>query len=346
MRLFPEDADVRALGIESTFSPRLTVEARNERGESLSGRVSYRRIDQISGLTGARVELGVLPLQAKDVPPGYLRIVVEIDGGGFREFTRWLRRGVKDYRINAQVRAEHADLTAGMVRIEAADLRIPDRPECRCSNREKTIHVPAFWIDVAEVSNGEYRRFVEATNHPPPLGWRYIDDHARYADLPVVYVSWEDARAYAEWAGKRLVSHPEWDLAGRGTGAWLFPWTDEVAPEYRGNTLAPYEPAEGEAKDTPRYLHWAAPVRSHDDARTPSGLFHMLGNVTEWTESVLAEEIDGRWHIDPLSRFVLGSAWFAKARLGATLDRHEKGDLTRKNASHYRGFRCARSDSP
>ena len=63
---------------------------------------------------------------------------------------------------------------------------------------------PAFYIDVHPVSNAEYALFVAATGHTPPQHWEDGKFPEQLADHPVVFVTWKDAAAYAEWAGKML----------------------------------------------------------------------------------------------------------------------------------------------
>ncbi len=107
-------------------------------------------------------------------------------------------------------------------------------------------HTEPFLIDRREVTNAEYRRFVEhvkatgdsSMEHPdaPPLkdhvpeGWQFPELSAD--DQPVVGVDWFDAYAYAKWVGKRLPSETEWEKAARGMDAHRYPWGDDP-PERR-----------------------------------------------------------------------------------------------------------------
>ena len=74
--------------------------------------------------------------------------------------------------------------------------------------------VSSFYMDVYEVTNAQYRKFMLATGHPEPEYW----DNSKYnqPNQPVVGVNWEDAAAYAKWAGKRLPTEKEWEWAARG----------------------------------------------------------------------------------------------------------------------------------
>jgi formylglycine-generating enzyme required for sulfatase activity len=95
---------------------------------------------------------------------------------------------------------------------------------------------------------------------------------AALANHPVVYVDLNDARAYAAWAGKRLPTEPEWQLAAQGTDVRQWPW---------GGEMDPRQPDGTKVNTTGATL----PVRSLPDGKSPFGCYHMSGNVYEWTES-------------------------------------------------------------
>jgi formylglycine-generating enzyme required for sulfatase activity len=152
-----------------------------------------------------------------------------------------------------------------------------------------------FLVDEAPVSNAEYRRFLERTGYRPRDASRFLahwDSGVmpdRVADLPVVFVDLDDARAYARWAGKRLLTEPEWQLAAQGLDGREWPW----GPAFDVRRCAP-------AGAGP------APVRSFPEGRSPFGCYHMSGNVWEWTESE-RDDRHTRWAI------VRGGSWFRPA---------------------------------
>lgn len=131
------------------------------------------------------------------------------------------------------------------------------------------VYLDAFFIDAYEVTNAQYRKFMDATNHQAPREWNNPNFNA--ANHPVVGVTWHDAIAYATWVGKRLPTETEWEKAARGgIIGRRYPWGNELKQNdanYNGV---------GE-KDQWSYT---SPVGSF----TPNdyGLYDMVGNACEW----------------------------------------------------------------
>ena len=154
-------------------------------------------------------------------------------------------------------------------------------------NPVHTAVVAPFFIDIAPVTCSDYARFVSATGHRAPKDWRDGRMVPSRADHPVVWLSWSDAAAYAEWAGKRLPTESEWELAARGTDGRQYPWGDDFDGS-RCNCRAT-----GIGRTTP--------VRRFPDGVSPAGCYDMAGNAWEWTAS---------WHGPDRQRRVLrGGAW-------------------------------------
>ena len=139
----------------------------------------------------------------------------------------------------------------------------------------RVVFVDAFYIDKYEVTNKQYAKFISETGHRTP---KFGDDAMlNVPDQPVVGVNWEDAEAYAAWAGKRLPSASEWEKAARGIGGRLYPWGDA------------YDAARGNFDDDGKmdgssdgYAMTPAPVGSFIEGISPYGLHDMAGNVWEW----------------------------------------------------------------
>lgn len=183
-----------------------------------------------------------------------------------------------------------------------------------------------FFIDKYEVTCGEYARFLAETNHPRlPLGWRARSCPDSSGRLPVRGLSWDDASAYALWAGKRLPTEEEWELAARGTDARRYPWGDDWRP---GLANADGRPG-------------AAEVGQHGGA-SPSGAFDMVGNVWEWTASQPAAYPGGPALTLKAGDFrvIRGGAWSTPKSQATTTYR---GYLERGSGDVDKtGFRCAK----
>ena len=139
----------------------------------------------------------------------------------------------------------------------------------------QTVFVAAFYIDKYEVTNKQYAKFLSETRHRKPKFWN--DPGLNAADQPVVGVSWEDAEAYAVWAGKRLPTASEWEKAARGTDGRLYPWGNDYDAA-RGN----FDDGGSMDGSTDGYAMASAPVGNFTSGLSPYGLHDMAGNVWEW----------------------------------------------------------------
>lgn len=134
------------------------------------------------------------------------------------------------------------------------------------------VEIKPFFLDFNEVTNQSYAKFIEATGRRAPKNWKYNGSFMPdEATVPVTYVTWEDATAYAKWADKRLPTEAEWEYAARGgEQGHLYPWGNEWRTGYANIDR------KGQAKP--------APVRSFNKDVSPFGVFDMAGNVSEWVQ--------------------------------------------------------------
>jgi hypothetical protein len=350
--LFPGDLELqRLVTAESTF-PTVSVEARAADGSPSPAEVFASEIDVPSSAIGPPRRLGETPLRGAALPPGYYRITVVLASGAFREIPVYLGPATMDLELRVEERPDEASLTSGMVRIATPGDRyvFVDGISEPGGFAGRSVSLPPFWIDEVEVSNAQYHAFVTATGHPLPRYWLGIEDIpaflAQYADHPAVGVCWIDAAAYATWAGKRLPTAAEWQRAAGGLDNWPFPYSSDPDAPPRGNVLAPAIVDYSTAGSWADYLVHAAPVRSFPEARSPEGLYHMYGNVSEYTESMAFSSVS-RGVALPLafSRWTFGARWNAAASR-MTMRAPQYVEIGPENSPQYTGFRCARSDRP
>jgi formylglycine-generating enzyme required for sulfatase activity len=135
------------------------------------------------------------------------------------------------------------------------------------------VQLNEFWIDQLEVTNGMYALCVNAgaCKLPVKLNSDNRSDYygnAEFQDYPVVYVTWYDANAYCQWAGRRLPTEAEWERAARGDTLINYPWGNEPPNELYAN-------ANNVLSDTSR-------VGSYPAGMSQFGALDMGGNVWEW----------------------------------------------------------------
>ncbi len=247
----------------------------------------------------------------------------------------------------------------GMVLIPAGEFQMGSNdPEAGDDEQPvHTVYVDAFFMDETEVTNAQYKEFIDAN---PGWGKRRIDGafhNGNYlkhwngdeyprtkSNHPVVYVSWYAAMAYAQWAGKRLPTEAEWEYAARGgLRGQKYPWWGDVIDGGRANY-------NNHVKDTTAVRKYGA---------NDYGLFDMAGNVWEWC----LDEYDKGYYLrspreNPLSgaptidwviinftnvktkRVLRGGSWLNGPGVVRVANR---GRFSPSNTNNSNGFRCARS---
>jgi formylglycine-generating enzyme required for sulfatase activity len=166
-----------------------------------------------------------------------------------------------DTKFRAALALNPPSDTPVYVWIEAGEFTMGEDSEAH------TVEVDGFWMGRTEVTNAQYIRCIEAEVCDPPHNRRY--ENPDLAIYPVTDVQWDQAKQYAEWVGGRLPTEAEWEKACRGTDEWIYPW---------GNDPPTYEKANfdynvGDIAKVGSYLAGA------------NGLYDMIGNVWEWTNS-------------------------------------------------------------
>ena len=235
---------------------------------------------------------------------------------------------------------------------EGVDVQYPWEPSAR-RYHEHRMHIQSFWIDKYPVTNAEFKKFVDAAHYQPADRHNFLRDwkHGMYPDgwdkKPVTWVSLEDARAYAKWAGKRLPNEWEWQYAAQGTDGRKYPWGNCDLP-FRGATgclagSANVSPVP--APDTGRVIQPPSDVDAHPAGASPFGVFDLVGNVWQWTDEYVDEHtraaiLRGGSHYQPQ-----GARWYFPQAY--ELSEHGKYLLMAPSLDRSAaiGFRCV-EDAP
>ena len=184
----------------------------------------------------------------------------------------------------------------------------------------KKTSLPAFYIDINLVTNRKYHDYMRATGAASPGHWIDRNLPQGMEEYPAVNITWEEASAYAQWAGKRLPSVAEWERAARGSDERPYPWGDEFDP-LRCNTS---ESGIGELTVTGRYPRGVSPY----------GCYDMIGNVVQWCED--AGEVPGE---NATGKAVCGIPWDQPA---ATTGCWNVEFRKQRRRSRRCGFRCVK----
>lgn len=195
-----------------------------------------------------------------------------------------------------------------------------------------TVFLDGYWIDRTEVTNGKYRECVEAGGCDEPGGSYY--GISGYEDHPVVNVSWNDAAAYCEWAGRRLPSEAEWEKAARGVDGRTYPWGEGIDCEH-----AQYWGCSGEI----------IPAGSLSAGASPYGALDMAGNVDEWVADWYGDEyyasspgVNPQGPTSGSYRVLRGGSWGDSGRYVRSASRFRFW-FNPDESNDYIGVRCALS---
>lgn len=196
--------------------------------------------------------------------------------------------------LNAPVDVSAKNVEAGEERVSPVDgmiqVYIPQGSfqmggiDPRAGSDEKPLHkvdMKGYWIDKVEVTNAMYLLCVQAGACNPPQALAsetrpsYFNN-PEYNNFPVVNVTWDSAKQYCTWAGRRMLTEAEWEYAARGNTINTYPWGDQKPDASRAN----FNYMVGDTNM----------VGSYPSGASPFGVLDMSGNVMEWIQDFYGTE--------------------------------------------------------
>ena len=213
------------------------------------------------------------------------------------------------------------------------DVQYPWENAPRRFHREQ-LHMKDFYIDRTPVTNSEFKKFLDATRYHPADDHNFLRHWSNgtvpegTGNEPVTWISIEDARAYAAWAGKRLPHDWEWQYAAQGSDGRLYPWGNE----WNDRAIPP--------TDHGRTMRAPTSVDAFPAGASAFGALDMAGNVSQWTDEFRDDHtreaiLRGGAFYQPR-----GSIWYFPQTY--RLDEHQKYLLMSpgRDRAGTIGFRC------
>jgi len=220
-------------------------------------------------------------------------------------------------------------IPAGMAFVPGGEFTMgSDNTYLEDHQNSKPVHletVKAFYMDITEVTNEEYKKFIDAEKHSTPPDWTDGTFPAGKARFPVTGVTWDDANDYAKWADKRLPTEAEWEFAARGTTGQKYPWGKRWKPgmENSDRTRAMREVGRSKGK-------------------SPFGMVDMAGNAWEWTASDFVQYPGGKLKEEvPGAKVIRGGSYLSDKDLATTSYRFPWLPRGAKSYSET-SFRCVK----
>jgi len=213
------------------------------------------------------------------------------------------------------------------------DVQYPWEDIPRRTHRHR-VPVRGFYIDRAPVTNADFKKFLDDAHYHPADDHNFLRDWKNgtylegWANKPVTWVSIEDARAYAAWAGKRLPHEWEWQYAAQSADGRLYPWGNDWNPRAMSST------DRGHSRRPP------ADVDAFPQGASPFGVLDLEGNVSQWTDEYRDEHTRAAIVRGGASYQPLGSLWYFPQSY--RLDEHQKYLLMSpgRDRAGTIGFRC------
>jgi formylglycine-generating enzyme required for sulfatase activity len=223
--------------------------------------------------------------------------------------------------------ASNANEPVGMARVPGGEFMMGRDDGDEYERPAHNVTVNPFFVDLNEVTRQKYLEFVRKTGHAAPANWVNKLFPTGTGQQPVTDVTWDDANAYAKWAGKRLPTEEEWEFAARGTDGRRYPWGND------------WRSGNANADDASKTL---ADVGSFKGA-SPYGVMDMVGNAWEWTATKLVAYPGGKLSKQASEdlRVIRGGS-FTESKDEATTT-YRRGYPARGNYDYANtGFRCVK----
>lgn len=217
---------------------------------------------------------------------------------------------------------------AGMVYVPGGEFMMGRDDDDEYERPAHKVTVKPFFIDIYEVTNEEYMKFVRETDWLPPTTWANENYSPGAGRKPVTGVTWDDASAYAKWAGKRLPTEEEWEFAARGTEGRRYAWGNEWRKGLAN--------ANGESTGIVEVGTFAG--------ASAFGVYDMIGNAWEWTASRLSAYPRGRLPESPPADAKVIRGGNFKSSIKEATTTYRMGLLRTNDPSAYTttGVRCVK----
>jgi formylglycine-generating enzyme required for sulfatase activity len=193
-------------------------------------------------------------------------------------------------RVNGQLKASQDDemkqlsqrgiaQPEGMVLIPAGEFWMGAEDGLQDARPFHRVYLSSYWFDQYEVTNAQYRQCMEGGGCTSPKDRQTFEDHQR-AEHPVTNITWNQARSYCQWQGKRLPTEAEWEKAARGTDGRRYPWGNdgEAVKHHMRNRELPASASGGDL------------AGRQAATASPYGVFGLIGSVSEWVKDWYAED--------------------------------------------------------
>ncbi len=210
---------------------------------------------------------------------------------------------------------EGGDRTYGSNVIEKNNIAVA--PETKAT-------IDSFYMDIFEVTNEQYKKFITETGHREPSLWMLNGYNKTKTNHPVTFVKLSDATKYCDWLDKTLPTEVQWEVASGGNNNWQYAWGNEFQV--------------GLSNTVTSKIIGTSPVGSFPEGVSPYGVMDMTGNVLEWTTTLMPENPDG--YEGEEFYITKGGSWGYSSSASKTYHRFP---YDKESKTNNLGFRCVKN---